>query len=233
MTDGLLAANGDAADGHLRAVGRQFDIEAAGRHTMQVRVVRRAIVIGVPVFLVLLALVVILQPFHLPIAFSLGKVRIEGTRITVLSPRLSGYRLDGTPYTVKASLGTQDLAIPNVIDMQDVDADLGMSDQTTSHVTASSGTYDSSNDGLRLTGAVHMRNTSGYDIQTSSAAVDFKTGNVTTEAGVRVALTGADISADAMTVSDDGHKVSFAGSVHSTFRSGSAASPAVAQSDHP
>ena len=50
------------------------------------------------------------------------------------------------PYAVKASLGTQDLAVPNVIDMQDVDADVGMTDDgTTSHVIGlRPAVYDSS-----------------------------------------------------------------------------------------
>jgi lipopolysaccharide export system protein LptC len=233
MTDGLLAESGEAMDRHLRAIGRQFDIKAAGRHTSQVRFVRRAIWIGVPVFLVLLCLVVFVRPFHLPVSFSLGKVRIDGTRIDVASPRLSGYRSDGTPYAVKASLGTQDLAVPSIIDMQDVDADLGMTDKTTSHVTASTGTYDSSTDGLRLTGAVHMHNTSGYDVQTSSASVDFKSGDVAVDANVHVALTGADISADAMAVTDNGHKVTFLGNVRSTFVSDTNSSASVAQGERP
>lgn len=227
--DGGVAEVSSTVDGP--AIGRRFDIRAAGRHSTQVRLVRRAIIVGVPLFLVGLALVVVFQPFHLPHAFSLGNVHIQGTRIAVAQPHLSGYRADGTPYRVKASLGTQDLTTPNIIEMQDVDADVGMADRTTSHVTASAGRYDGGNDGLLLTGAVHMRNSSGYDVRTSSALVELKTGNLTAENGVQVALTAADINSDGMTVTDDGHLITFTGNVHSTFRSEPAAT--VAQGGQP
>ena len=230
MTSGLAGAE-DPSSLDAGLAGRRFDIAAAGRHSLKVKAARRAIVFGVPIFLVGLVLLVVVQPFHFPFSLQLGKVHIEGTKISVIAPRLSGYRGDGTPYSVKASLGTQDLAAPNVIDMQDVEAEIGMTDKTTSHVTASTGVYDSSIDGLKLTGAVHMRNSSGYDVRTSNAAVDFKTGDLVADAGVRVTLTGADISADAMSAVDDGHKISFSGNVHSTFRSDP--TPTVAQSSQP
>ena len=76
-----------------------------------------------------------------------------------------------------------------------------------------------------------MRNSSGYDIRTSSAVVNFKTGEVVTESGVHVTRKGADITADAMNVTDDGHKVTFTGGVHSIFRSGGLDRPYVAQSE--
>ena len=230
MTEGFVAQPDDASL-RLGTVGRRFDIRTAARHTFRVRLARRAIVFGVPAFLVTIVALVLIRPFHLPVGFSLGKVRIEGTRIDVVTPRLSGYRADGTPYTVNASIGTQDLATPSLIEMQDVDAEFGMTDQTSSHVVASVGIYDSSTDNLRLNGAVHMRNSSGYDIRTSSAAVNFKTGDVVTEAGVHVTRNGADITADVMNVTDDGHKVTFTGGVHSIFRSGGIDMPDVAQSE--
>ncbi len=51
MTDGF-AQSDDATALGLGAIGRRFDIRPATRHTFRVRVARRAIALGVPVFLV-------------------------------------------------------------------------------------------------------------------------------------------------------------------------------------
>lgn len=194
--------------------------KAAGRHSARVRFLRRAI-IGACVVAVGVVLVVgLFDPFRrLPRNITIGQVHVDGTRITVESPKITGFQQDGRPYEVKARAGIQDTTTPNVVELNGIDAKIGLNDASTLQVIADHGVYDSLRDRLALDGSAQIKNDVRYSIFMKTAQMDFKTGSLTSREPVNVVLQGGVVAADQMVVENDG-KVSFEGDVKSVIESG-------------
>ena len=209
-------------------------IKAAGRHSARVRFLRRAIVVVCVLAVGAVTVLVAFDPFRrLPRNISIGQVRVDGTRITVESPKITGIQKDGRPYEVTARGAIQDTTMPNIVELQGIDAKIGLADASTLKVTAEHGTYDSLNDHLVMDGSAQIKNDVGYSIFMKTARVDFKTGSLVSSEPVNVVLKGGTVAADQMDIGNDG-KVSFEGAVKSIIVPGdsenaTAAAPAVAE----
>ena len=105
----------------------------AGRHTARVQFLRRAIIAVCVGAVGLIGFILAFDPLHrLQIGgFSVASVGLEGTRIKMDRPRLSGYRADGLPYEIKANTVVQDTRRPKVFELDSVDAKLGVKDGST------------------------------------------------------------------------------------------------------
>jgi lipopolysaccharide export system protein LptC len=154
---------------------------------------------------------------HLPADFSVKRVGLDGTKITVDFPKITGVQNNGRPFEIKARSGIQDITVPNVIELKGIESSLGTADSSTSWVSAARGVYDSSSDKLTLEGDVRIKSSNGYDIWLKTARVDFKSGGLVSDEPVKVVLEGGAIEAKELDVSDNGHKVSFGGDVTSTI----------------
>lgn len=195
-------------------------LAAAGRHSTFVRFLRRAILVGCALAILAVGGVVLFKPFRSLVPdISIGQVDFDGTKVTLETPRISGFQKDQRPYSIKALKGIQDLAAPNIIELLGIDAELGTSDAETLKVMASRAVYDSDADHLLLEGDVHIANTSGYDASMPTASIDFKAGSLISDAPVRVTLDGGVIAAETMAITEHGHKISFVGMVRSVFDS--------------
>lgn len=191
-------------------------IKAAGRHSARVRFLRRAILAGAVIAIAVISGVVLFDPFRrLPHNISIGQVRLDGSRVTVESPKISGFQKDGRPYEVKARSGSQDITTPNIVELLDIDATIGIADASMARVTAARGVYDSLHDNIILQGDARIRNEIGYDILMKTAQMDFKTGALVSKEPVSVILKGGTIAANEMNISDNGDRISFEGAVKS------------------
>ena len=188
----------------------------ARRHSARVRVLRYGAIGGSVSALTLVLAAVLIYPLrHLPADVSVQRVALDGTKVTVDFPRVSGLQKNGLPFEIKARSGIQDVAVPNIIELQDLESTLGTADSSTTWVSAAHGVYDSLHDKLTLEGDVRIKSSTGYDIWLITARIDFKSGGLVSEEPVRVALDGGAIEAKELDVSDNGHKVSFGGEVTS------------------
>jgi lipopolysaccharide export system protein LptC len=189
---------------------------AAGRHSAWVLFLRRATLIGSALGIVLISGVAFFDPFRrLPQNISIGQVVLEGTRVTVETPKISGLQKDGRPYEVKARSGIQDTTTPNVVELLGIDAKIGTEDASTVQVTAAHGVYDGARDQIALQGDVRIWNDAGYDIRAETATMDFKTGVLGSDKPVNVILNGGTIAANRMDIRDNGRRISFEGAVKS------------------
>ncbi|WP_395666021.1 hypothetical protein [Methylocella sp.] len=192
---------------------------AARRHSLRVRVLRWSIVLFCLVTAGAATVYAVFDPFRrIPPNITIGQVRLDGTRITVETPKISGFQKDGRPYDIKAEAGRQDTTTPNLVELSGIDARVAMRDSSTIKVTAAHGSYDNLKDSLLLDGAPQIRNEVGYAIFMKSAQMDFKTGGLVSHEPVTVLLKGGTIAADEMDIGADG-KISFVGGVRSTFDS--------------
>lgn len=209
---------------------------AARRHSARVRLFRR-IAIGISILAILLISAAVLpNPLkRLPGDISIGRVGVEGTKITVESPKITGVQRDGNSFEITAQKGIQDLKVPNRIELLGIDSKIGTSNTAMTLVSATQGLYDSVNDKISLKGDIRIKNSStGYDIRLKTAQIDFKTGGLVSDEPVKVLLDGGIVAASSLDVSENGHKVSFGGEVSSMLENGASngtAGSAVTEAD--
>jgi lipopolysaccharide export system protein LptC len=206
--------------GQANGRSRAQSFRAASRHSSHVVMLRRLILASAILGSASFVIVTWFNPFAAPKAeVSVKGTNLDGTRVTMEQPRLAGYRKDGRPYEVNADTGVQDVRQPNVIELNNLDAKIGMIDQTTVRVLSSAGIYDSFREFMDFHQAVRIRSTN-YDIDMKSAKMDFKSGTMITDESVKVLITEGVIQADRMDMRDNGQNLVFEGKVRSTFSSG-------------
>ncbi|MGB7966761.1 MAG: hypothetical protein WCF64_11295, partial [Methylocella sp.] len=195
--------------------------KAAHRHSARVRLFRRAAIAGSLLAITLISAVTLWNPLrHLRGNISVGRAALDGTKITLDFPKISGVQPDGRPFEIKARSGTQDITAPDIIELLGVDSKIGAADTSTTWVSAARGIYDSLHDKMTLEGDIRIKSSTGYDIWLRTARIDFTTGGLVSEEPVRVILDGGTIAAKQLDVSDHGHKVSFGGEVTSMIDTG-------------
>ncbi|MDQ6702472.1 MAG: hypothetical protein M3Z96_04880 [Pseudomonadota bacterium] len=220
-TVGIGRADDDpAASGAVR-----FDVtpalwrggfKAAHRHSARVRLFRRAAIAGSLLAITLIPAVALWNPLrHRPGDISVGRAALDGTKITLDFPKISGVQTDGRPFEIKARSGNQDITVPDIVELLGIDSKIGAADASTTWVSAARGIYDSLHDKMTLEGDIRIKSSTGYDIWLRTARIDFTTGGLVSEEPVRVDLDGGTIAAKQLDVSDNGHKVSFGGDVTS------------------
>jgi lipopolysaccharide export system protein LptC len=220
-TDGI----GSAVDAPADSGAVRFDVtpalwrggfKAARRHSARVWLFRRAAIAGSLLAITLISAVALVNPLrHRPGDISVGRAALDGTKITLDFPKISGVQTDGRPFEIKARSGTQDTAVPDIIELLGIDSKIGAADASTTWVSAARGIYDSLHDKMTLEGGIRIKSSTGYDIWLRTARIDFTTGGLISEEPVRVVLDGGTIAAKQLDVSDNGHKVSFGGEVTS------------------
>jgi lipopolysaccharide export system protein LptC len=194
--------------------------KAAHRHSVWVRLFRRVAISGSLVAISLISAAALLNPAtRLPGDISVGRAALEGTKITLDFPKISGVQTNGRPFEIKARSGIQDVKAPDIIELLGIDSKIGAADASTTWVSAARGIYDSVHDKMSLEGDIRIKSSSGYDIWLRTARIDFTTGGLVSEEPVKVILDGGTIDANQLDVSDNGHKVSFGGEVTSMIDS--------------
>ena len=129
------------------------------------------------------------NPFRVAIpSVSIDSVGLNGTKVTMDHPKLSGFKSDGRPYTLNARTAVQDARTPNILELHEIDAHVTMANQSIVHVVSELGTYDSSKETMTFDHDVHLTSGAGYDVRMASAYVEFKTGVVDTRAPLTVVM---------------------------------------------
>jgi len=208
------ATRRQALTGRDRAVA----FRAAQVHSSRVRRLRIAIIAGCALAVVGLVTRVFYDPFaKAPGNMSLAGATLNGTRVTMERPKLSGFRQDGRPYDVRATTGVQDIRTPNVIELNQLEAKFETASRAQVRVVALRGVYDSGKDFLHMMDDIQIASDSGFDIRMSVADADFKTGAIVSHEPVVVVMSSGTINANALTVTGSGESILFEGDVRTLF----------------
>ena len=191
---------------------------AARRHTILVKLLRFALKAGAITGVAGVVISGVFSQFTKSVdGFSTGALGIEGTKVTMDSPKLTGYRKDGRPYLVNAAKALQDALHPTIVELVDIDADFATADSVTVKLTAKTGTYDTVAEHLDVADEVRLKS-SQYDVSMRSASIDFKNGLYVSDQPVKiVTANGMTVDADSFSGSDSGRELNFIGSVRSVF----------------
>lgn len=203
MSDVGPASAPEVQDG-MRGVA--FD--RARRHSRRVRVLKfavpllaAAIAIAFPVYSYLAA----------PVSVS---IQADGTafsdgKLVMANPKLNGFTKQKLPYSLTATRATQDVGKQNVIDLEGIDAKLPVASDNVVAVKATHGIYDRDANTMDLTSDVNVTTSDGMVAKFKSVFLDMGKGSMKTSNPVDVSRGGSRITADSMSVEDNGRLVVF------------------------
>jgi len=189
---------------------------AARRHSRLVRVLRLAVPLAVVVGLGMVVLSTYLNPLRaiakLPVDIS--ELVVSGTKITMEQPRLSGFTSDARAYELTADAAAQDLTKPDFVELRNINAKVGMQDQSTMYLSAVTGLYNSKSETLKLERDIHLSSSTGYKGLLSEAMVDIRKGHVVSDQPVEVSMLQGKLNANRLEIKDSGDLVIFHGGVN-------------------
>jgi lipopolysaccharide export system protein LptC len=197
----------------------------AMRHSRHVRFLRLAIPAGIVAAIAFSFLAAQLNPLRmltaLPVDFS--SLVVSGTKITMQQPRIAGFTNDSRPYELTARAAAQDVANPDMIELQGLRGKTEMPDKSVFEMTADSGIYDSKAEMLTLRQNIVFKSSGGFEAYLSEAVVDVHSSNIVSEKPVEVRMQQGTINANRLEVVDSGSEVRFGGGVSMVMTSGSQA----------
>lgn len=192
---------------------------AALRHSRFVTFLRAAIPLGAVISALAMIAYSLFDPFKaLPVSIDIGSLKLEGSAIMMERAEMKGYRNADAPFTVTASQAVQDIKQPQIVNLTDLRSILAMPDKTEAKIAADQGIYDTQKQILDVSGNVAIE-TRQYTVRMKSATVNFPGNSVVSKEPVNVSTVGGVISADEMTVFDNGARIVFNGHVRSIFKS--------------
>ena len=186
-------------------------VRSAGRHSRFVRVLRIAlpvaVVVAIGTYLVLTYYNPMAALARLPSVS--GKLGVQGTKITMESPRIAGIGRNQRGYTVTAETAVQDITKPDQLELKNLRAEIEMADTDILVVTAKSGTYHTKVDKVTLREHVVFTTAQGLNAKMSEAVVDMKKGTLQSDQFVDFKLPTGRVQANAVEIEDSGEVVRF------------------------
>jgi lipopolysaccharide export system protein LptC len=192
------------ADGRTR--GDAFD--RAQRHSRRVRVLKFAVPVAA-------ALIAVAFPVYSYLAAPVSvKVQAEGTafsngKLVMANPKLNGFTKQKQPYSMTALRAIQDVSTQGIIELEGIDAKVPVAADNVAAVKASRGTYDRDGNTMNLTSDVTITTTDGMQAKFKSVFLDMGKGTMKTGDPVDVSRGGSRITADTMSVQDNGKVLVF------------------------
>jgi lipopolysaccharide export system protein LptC len=206
----------------LAAAPRRGEFTASRRHSVRVLWLRRGIIVFCCFLAVLIGSFVVFDPFRrLPKNVSIGQVSMDGTKVIIASPKIAGLQQNGRAYEITSLSGNEDILKPNIIELNGVNAKIGLADASKLQILAANGIYDSETNEVLLNGDVSISNATNYNIKMRQAVLNFKTNVLNSETLIAMDIDGGSITGQAITISENGDRISFARDVHSIFQTGS------------
>jgi lipopolysaccharide export system protein LptC len=145
----------------------------------RVRLLRKAILVSVSATVVAMVVIAIFDPFATKFG-ALSFLSLNWTKVTMASPKLTGFRGGGQPYSVTAEKALQDVKNPTTVELKKLAGDIGMAGGERMRISADSGIYDILAQRMRLSGNVRI-SSARFDVLLLTADIDFQTGSSQTD----------------------------------------------------
>ena len=180
----------------------------AQRHSRRVRLLKlvlplaaAAIAIGFPIYSYMSAPPSVAVPTDSS-AFSDGK-------LVMANPKLEGLTKENLPYALNALRAIQSADKESIVELEGINAKLPVSADNIAAVGASHGIYDREKNTLDLDQEFTVSTTDGMVAKLKSAFLDMGKGTMTTNQPVDISREGSRITADTMSVKENGKVLIF------------------------
>jgi len=189
--------------------------KAARRHSRAVRFLRIFLpAVGALIFAGMIGLIVV---FNYLTDLGIGAVSLTSDGLVMHRPELSGHDGDRS-YKVTANRAVQRLSNPMIIDLEMIRADIVPSPDQTARITALKGTFDNTEETLRLYDGLQIEWSEGYTVDLSEVTVDLKTGAVRTDEPISIRSDKGTIRAGRLSYDQDAGKVRFTDGIKMTLQ---------------
>jgi len=179
------------------------------RHSRLVRWLRATLIVAVTMVLLSAVVENYLPIGGLRLPAEIGKLVINGSKITMQQPRLAGFTSDSRPYEFTANSAQQDITKPDLVELQQIRAKIAMADKSMVHMWADTGLYNMKTDMLTLNDNIRLVSSTGYEARLSKAVVDMGKGSVVSDTPVWVKLLDGDLNAKRLEIVDKGDVLRF------------------------
>lgn len=197
---------------------RESAFPEALRHSARVTRLRRWLLWGAGGTMALVGIGLAASSLRfLPIDLNLARVALQGTRIVIETPKLVGYRKDGKPYEIRARVGVQDIATPDIFDLDGLDVRVETEGVNPIVLTAAKANYSTKNDKAALSGGVTISDSKNFDMRMDAATMDFRASVMTSDEKATLKIEGGEVIADRVEFSQKERRATFAGNVHSVL----------------
>jgi lipopolysaccharide export system protein LptC len=195
--------------------GVERTVRSAGRHSRMVRLLRVLLPLGVVFGLGGYLLFSYLNPLAIldRLPEVTGKIGVQGSKITMEAPRIAGVTRDSRAYELTAETAVQDIAKPDIVELQNLRAKMELQDSDVVVITAKSGTYNTKGDSVVLRDHIVVTSANGYNAKLREATVDMKKGVMWSGAPVEIKLPSGNLKANSMEIFDSGDIVRFGNGV--------------------
>ncbi|MEM1039202.1 MAG: LPS export ABC transporter periplasmic protein LptC [Pseudomonadota bacterium] len=143
---------------------------------------------------------------------------IEDGRVVMKNPRMKGVDKQNRAFEVIATRAITDLANPAAVELEGIDAKVPVNASTFANVKADQGFYNNTEEVLLLRNNVRMSGARGMDISMEDARINMKDGTLASDKPVEVTSQQAEISANAISVEDNGARIVFIERVRMTIK---------------
>jgi len=190
----------------LSRTERQY--RTALRHSRRVRFLKVALPAASALFIVGFIATSWLRTI-VPDGVSIESAAIEDGKVIMRNPVMTGQNGAAQPYSMRAAKAVQDLKTPDVIELQEITADMPVSDSVTAKVTADRGVYDRAKQTMVLDQPFEVTTSEGMTAELKSAEIDMGNGTVTTAEPVTIRNAQSRVVAKSMQILDKGHSIVF------------------------
>jgi lipopolysaccharide export system protein LptC len=196
---------------------REAAFQRAARHSRKVRILK----ILLPVSAVLIAGAFLAYSYvRVPgqIAFDISESSFVDGKLVMANPRLEGFTRDDRPYSMAARRALQHVDQTGIVELEGIDATLPVSRDTSATIVAEHGVYNREDNTLEVQSPISVSTTDGLTASFQSAFVDIDEGVLRTDQPVVLQIRGGELSADSMSVAENGKVVVFENRVRVEIR---------------
>ena len=145
-------------------------------------------------------------------------IATQNDDLRMVSPRVSGLNAQGRPYELNADTATQDATKPNLVRLENIDADM-KTNEANGWLTmnAARGLLDTDRQTLKLDDKVDLFTTQGYEFHAKKADVNFDKGTVESDDEVWGQGPLGTLRADSMSADNASETIHFQGRVKATI----------------
>lgn len=153
----------------------------------------------------------------LPDEVAIESTAIEDGKIVMRNPVMTGQNSDGRAYALRAARAVQDLATPDLIVLEEISAEMPVSEGVTGTLQASSGTYDRAGEKMQFTEPLEVQTSSGMVAILQSAEFDIAGGNLVSSDPVSIRTAQSTLVAQSMRMQDKGRTIIFETDIRMTI----------------
>jgi lipopolysaccharide export system protein LptC len=135
----------------------------------------------------------------------------SGDALSMINPRFQGRDSQNRPFSIVAEKATQPADGARAINLAQPKADITLADGAWVALTADSGVYHRDTKTLDLSGHVSLFHDRGFELRTTAAQVDLRTGNARGDAPVEGQGPAGTLSAQGFRLEDGGQTIVFTG----------------------